>query len=289
MKKITDIFAEKEKTFSFEFFPPKTEKGMEKLHQIAESFASLKPDWFSVTYGAGGGTKELTLNIVDEFQKQFGIPTMHHFSCVGDSRDALAAKINEMKDRNIRNIFALRGDPPRGLDDWQPASDGCEYCYQLIEMIRKHDDFFSIGVAGFPETHINCPDKDLDSKYLKKKIDSGGDFVITQIFFDNKDYFEYVDRLRKVGVTARILPGIMAITDYQKLVSFCKMCGANIPQKVHDIFAPLDGDEEATYKAGVDFTVRQCNELLEGGAPGIQFFTLNKLDPVREIMGKIKR
>ncbi|MDD4873545.1 MAG: methylenetetrahydrofolate reductase [Dehalococcoidales bacterium] len=289
MKKIADIFSEKKRTFSFEFFPPKTEKGMEKLYEIAESFAALKPDWFSVTYGAGGGTRELTLNIVDDFQKRFGIPTMHHFSCVGDSRDALAAKISEIKSRDIRNIFALRGDPPVGVENWQSAADGCEYCYQLIELIRKHDDFFSIGVAGFPEGHINCPDKAKDSKYLKKKIDSGGDFVITQIFFDNKDYFEYVDRLRKAGVAARIIPGIMAITDYQKLLSFCKGCGATVPQKVHDIFSPLDGNEEATYKAGVNFTVEQCNGLLEGGAPGIQFFTLNKLDPIREIMGKIIR
>ncbi len=288
MKKITDIFSEKEKTFSFEFFPPKTEVGMKKLYDIAETFAALKPDWFSVTYGAGGGTRELTLDIVDNFQKRFNIPTMHHFSCVGDSRQSLAEKINEMKNKNIRNIFALRGDPPAGDENRKPAADGLEYCYQLIEMIRKHGDFFSIGVAGFPEGHINCPSKELDSIYLKKKIDTGGDFVITQIFFDNKDYFVYVDRLRKAGVKARILPGIMSITNYQKLLSFCKGCGATVPQKVHDIFAPLDGDDEATYKAGLDFTIQQCNELLEGGAPGIQFFTLNKLDPVREVVENIK-
>jgi methylenetetrahydrofolate reductase (NADPH) len=288
MKKISDIFNRKEKTFSFEFFPPKTEAGMVKLYEIAEAFAALKPDWFSVTYGAGGGTRDLTLDIVDKFQKRFQIPTMHHFSCVGDSREALAEKINEMKNRNIRNIFALRGDPPAGDENWEPADNGCEYCYQLIEMIRKHGDFFSIGVAGFPEGHINCPNRELDSIYLKKKIDTGGDFVITQIFFDNEDYFNYVERLRKAGVTARILPGIMSITNYQKLLSFCKGCGATVPQKVHDIFAPLDGDDEATYKAGVDFTIRQCEELLDGGAPGIQFFTLNKLDPVREVVESIK-
>jgi methylenetetrahydrofolate reductase (NADPH) len=288
MKKITDIFSEKQKTFSFEFFPPKTEAGMVKLYEIAETFAALKPDWFSVTYGAGGGTRDLTLDIVDKFQKRFGIPTMHHFSCVGDSRQALADKIEEMKRRNIRNIFALRGDPPRGDENWKPAANGCEYCYQLIEMIRKHGDFFSIGVAGFPEGHVNCPNRELDSIYLKKKIDAGGDFVITQIFFENKDYFEYVDRLRKVGVKARILPGIMSITNYQKILSFCKGCGATVPQKVHDIFAPLDGDDEATYKAGVEFTIQQCIGLLDGGAPGIQFFTLNKLDPVRKIVENIK-
>ena len=289
MKKITDIFAEKERTFSFEFFPPKTQAGMDKLYDVAEAFKLLEPDWYSVTYGAGGSTRELTTEIVDQLQKRFKVPTMHHFSCVGNSRDELAAKIREMKEKDIRNIFALRGDPPVGADSWQPAADGCEYCYQLIELIRRHDHFFSIGVAGFPEGHINCPSKALDSIYLKKKIDSGGDFVITQIFFDNRDYFEYVERIRAVGVPVRVIPGIMVITSYQKLLSFCKGCGATIPQKIHDIFAPLDGNAEATYRAGVEFTVAQCNELLDSGAPGLHFFTLNNLDPVREIMGKIRR
>jgi methylenetetrahydrofolate reductase (NADPH) len=289
MKKITDIFAEKERTFSFEFFPPKTQTGMDKLYDVAEAFKLLDPDWYSVTYGAGGSTRELTTEIVDQLQKRFKVPTMHHFSCVGNSRDELAAKIREMKEKDIRNIFALRGDPPVGADSWQPAADGCEYCYQLIELIRRHDHFFSIGVAGFPEGHINCPSKALDSIYLKKKIDSGGDFVITQIFFDNQDYFEYVERIRAVGVAVRIIPGIMVITSYQKLLSFCKGCGATIPQKIHDIFAPLDGNAEATYRAGVEFTVAQCNELLDSDAPGLHFFTLNNLDPVREIMGKIRR
>jgi methylenetetrahydrofolate reductase (NADPH) len=289
MKKIADIFSEKEKTFSFEFFPPKTEAGMEKLFETAEAYKSLNPDWYSVTYGAGGSTRELTTEIVYQFQKRFNVPTMHHFSCVGNSRDELAAKIREMKEKDIRNIFALRGDPPAGVDTWQPAVDGYEYCYQLVELIRKHDDFFSIGVAGFPEGHINCPSKALDSIYLKKKIDSGADFVITQIFFDNRDYFEYVKRIRAEGVASRIIPGIMVITSYQKIVSFCKGCGATVPQKVHEIFEPLDGDDEATYRAGIDYAVEQFNELLEGGAPGLHFFTLNKLEPVREVLSRIRR
>ncbi|MFA5629712.1 MAG: methylenetetrahydrofolate reductase [Dehalococcoidales bacterium] len=288
MKKIIDIFSEKERTFSLEFFPPKTEVGIKKLYEIAEAYADLKPDWFSVTYGAGGGTRDLTLDIVDNFQKIFNIPTMHHFSCVGETKAALREKIVEMESKNINNIFALRGDPPAGDENWKPAADGCKYAYELVEMIREHGDYFSIGVAGFPECHIDCPGKELDAIYLKKKIDTGGEFVITQIFFDNKDYFDYVDRLRKIGVTARILPGIMAITNYQKLISFCKTCGASVPQRVHDIFAPLDGDDEATYQAGLEFTIQQCKDLLDGGAPGIQFFTLNKLDPIREVVENIK-
>ncbi|MCQ9208374.1 MAG: methylenetetrahydrofolate reductase [Omnitrophica bacterium] len=231
IRKITDILKDKEKTYSFEFFPPKTEKGRTKLIETAGVFADLGPDWFSVTYGAGGSTREATMEIVDDLQKRFGVPVMHHFTCVGHSKDKIKSVIEEMKKRNIRNILALRGDAPEGERDWKPDPEGLEYCYQLIELIRADGDFFSIGVAGFPEGHIDCPDKETDSRYLKMKIDSGGEFVITQLFFDNKDYFEYLERTKKVGVNVRILPGIIPITNYQKLLKFCDICGATITKR----------------------------------------------------------
>jgi methylenetetrahydrofolate reductase (NADPH) len=289
IRKIADILKEKQRTYSFEFFPPKTEKGEAKLYETAAVFTELEPDWFSVTYGAGGGTREKTIEIVDALQKRFDVPVMHHFTCVGHSKSDLKAVIEAMKQRNICNILALRGDAPEGEKEWKPAPDGLEYCYQLIELIRTYGDFFSIGVAGFPEGHVDCPDKETDSKYLKIKIDSGGEFVITQLFFDNKDYFEYLERTKKVGVNVRILPGIIPITNYQTLLRFCGTCGATIPQRVHDIFKPLDGDAEATYKAGVDFVVEQCKGLLAGGAPGLHFYSLNRVEPTREILGKIDR
>lgn len=189
IRKITDILKEKELTYSFEFFPPKTPKGRERLSEVAGAFADLEPDWFSVTYGAGGSTRELTMDIVDELQKRLGVPTMHHFTCIGHSKSELEDIITKMKEKNICNVLALLGDPPKGVEDWKPAADALGYCYQLIELIRAYDGFFSIGVAGFPEGHIDCPDKETDSKYLKIKIDAGGEFVITQLFFDNKDYF----------------------------------------------------------------------------------------------------
>ena len=291
IRKIADILKEKGKekkrTYSFEFFPPKTDKGKLKLFETAGVYAELKPDWFSVTYGAGGSTRAMTMEIADEIQKSTDIPVMHHFTCVGHSRSELKTILTEMKKRNICNVLALRGDAPVG-EEWKPAPDGFEYCYQLIEMIRSFGGFFSIGVAGFPEGHINCPDKPTDSKYMKIKIDSGGEFIITQLFFDNKDYFEYVDRIRKAGVTVPIIPGILPITDYQTLLRFCKTCGATIPQRVHDIFKPLDGDAEGTYKRGIEFAVQQCRELLDGGVPGLHFYTLNKVDPTREILNAIR-
>jgi methylenetetrahydrofolate reductase (NADPH) len=288
IRKISDILRRGERTYSFEFFPPKTEAGTKKLFETANAFKGLNPGWFAVTYGAGGSTKGFTTDIVDQLQRRFGIPTMHHLTCIDHTAAELRNIISKLKERNICNILALRGDLPEGLDCWKPHPDKLEYGYQLIELIRSDDDFFSIGVAGFPEGHVNCPDKETDSRYLKIKIDAGGEFVITQLFFNNRDYFEYVDRVRKIGVTAPIIPGILPVTDYQALLSMCRTCGATIPQRVHDIFKPLQGDAPATYQAGVEFAVEQCNELLNGGAPGLHFFTLNKVDPTREILNRIK-
>ena len=290
VRKIADILEGKERTYSFEFFPPKTPKGKEKLLEIAKMLKELRPDWFAVTYGAGGSTRELTMDIVDELQKRYDVPVMHHLTCGGQSKEELKSIIDEMEKRNICNILALRGDPPEGMDKWESVPGGLDYSWQLCEFIRSHyGNSFSIGVAGFPEGYIDCPDKETDAKYLKIKIEAGGEFVITQLFFDNKDYFEYAERLKKIGVAARIIPGILPIIGYQKLIKFCGNCGATIPQKVHDIFKPLDGNDEATYKAGVEFAVKQCNELLEGGAPGLHFFTLNKIEPTLEIFQKIRK
>ena len=289
IKNISSILKEKDRTISFEFFPPKTEKGRAKLPETAAALKELEPDWFAVTYGAGGSTREATTEIVDELQRKTDVPTMHHLTCVGHSQAELNDILDTLKKKNICNILALKGDPPQNEENWESATDAFEYCYQLIKVIRSYGDFFSIGVAGFPEGHIDCPDKETDARYLKIKIDAGGEFVITQLFFDNKDYFDYVDRVRKMGVNARIIPGILPITDYQTLIRFCNTCGSIIPQTVHDIFKPLDGNPEATYKAGIEFAVNQCNGLLEGGAPGLHFFSLNKVEPSREIVQRLKR
>ncbi|MEE9583658.1 MAG: methylenetetrahydrofolate reductase, partial [Dehalococcoidales bacterium] len=173
IRKISDILKEKERTYSFEFFLPKTEQGRERLLEAASVLKELKPDFFSVTYRSGGATRRLTAEVVDELQKRFGIPTMHHFTCIGQSRAELEDIINNMREKNICNVLALLGDPPQAVEGWEPAPDAPEYCYELIELIRSHNSFFSIGVAGFPEGHIDSPDKETDLKYLKTKIDAG--------------------------------------------------------------------------------------------------------------------
>jgi methylenetetrahydrofolate reductase (NADPH) len=289
IKKITDVFSEKEKTFSFEFFPPKTSRGIENLYKNIEELNKLGPDFVSVTYGAGGSSRGTTMDICTEIQKRFDLTTMHHFTCVGHSQAELREVLARMKDNGIRNILALRGDPPKGVERWEPAPDGLEFCYQLNDLIRDvYGDFFSIGVAGFPEGHINCPDKETDTKYMKIKIEHGGEFVVTQLFFDNAVYSEYIERLGDEGVNIRVIPGILPVTSYEGLLKFCDICGTAVTEEVHDIFKPISSDEDATIKAGIEFAVRQCNDLLDRGAPGLHFFALNKVEPVREIWKSLK-
>jgi methylenetetrahydrofolate reductase (NADPH) len=288
MSKITDIFEHKRVTFSFELFPPKTEEGYVKLLDTLHQLVELQPDFISCTYGAGGGSREKTLDIVEHIQNHHRIDSVAHLTCVMHTKDEIKAILTEMKKRGIRNILALRGDAPKDNPHWTPGPDNFKYSFELTAFIKEHfKDHFSIGVAGFPEGHVLCPDRELDARYLKNKIDHGADYVITQLFFNNQDYFDYVARLKKLGVTARILPGLLPITDYNGLVRFCSVCGATVPQAVHDIFKPIAEDKEKTLQAGIEFCLKQARELLKAGAPGIHFYTLNKVHPVDTIIKKL--
>lgn len=285
MKKITEIFKHKERTLSFELFPPKTDQGYQNLLNTIEELAALKPDFISCTYGAGGGSRDKTIDIVEHIQNKHNIAGVAHLTCVCHTKDEIKNILGEIKRRGISNVLALRGDPPKDNPNWQPGPDNFKYSSELCAAIRQ--DFgqhFAIGVAGFPEGHLLCPDREKDAQFLKMKIDNGGDYVITQLFFNNQDYFDYVQRLRKRGVNARVLPGILPITDYPALLRFCALCGASVPEDVKKIFAPLTDDKEKTLQAGIQFAARQCQELLKGGAPGLHFYALNKLHPVADIV-----
>ena len=289
MKKLPEIFLNKPQTFSFELFPPKTPEGYEKLLHTISLLCKLKPDFISCTYGAGGGSREKTLEIVDHIQKTYNTIGVAHLTCVMHTKSQIKNILEEVKRRNVHNILALRGDPPKENPNWKPGPDNFHYSSELISFMRQNfGDYFGIGVAGFPEGHVLCPDRDEDAGYLKRKIDAGADFVITQLFFDNKDYFEYVARLGKLGIDRRVIPGVLPITDYNGLVRFCAACGASIPQKVNDIFKPIASDPEKTLEAGIKFCVEQCRQLLTLGAPGIHFYTLNKIEPVSTIMQAIR-
>lgn len=288
MEKIIDILKTEPRTFSVEIFPPKTDKGMVSLEAVLADLARLKPDFVSVTYGAGGSSRDTTLNVVRMVQEKYHLLAMHHFTCVIHTRREIKAILDQLKTHDIRNILALRGDAPKESPDWTPGSENFKYSCELVAFIREnYGDFFSIGVAGFPEGHPLSPDREFDALILKKKIEAGGDFVMTQLFFDNQDYFDYVNRLRAMGVKARIIPGILPITNYESAVNFCKGCGASLPQNIHDIFKPIADDKEKTLEAGTQFAIEQCRGLLAGGAPGLHLYTLNKVEPVRTILQAI--
>lgn len=290
MEKISEVFKRKERTYSFELFPPKTAQGFTTLRKTIGQLAALKPDFISCTYGAGGGNRGRTLDVVQHIQDAHRVIGLAHLTCVLHTKDEIRDIVEEIKSRGIQNVLALRGDPPRDNPGWQPDEKNFKYSSELCAFIRKHfGGYFSIGVAGFPEGHILCPDKDLDARYLKTKIDNGADFVITQLFFDNTEYFDYVKRLRDLGVAARVIPGILPITNYPGLVKFCGLCGATVTDEVKKIFEPIRNDKDATLEEGIRFAVRQCRELLDGGAPGLHFYCLNKADPTAAILAQIKR
>jgi len=288
MNQIKDIFAQKEKTISFELFPPKSEQGHQNLLTTIEQLSTLKPDFISCTYGAGGGNRGKTFEIVQHLQERHHIIGLAHLTCVLNTKEEINNILLDAQSRGIQNILALRGDPPVDNPDWKPNEDNFHYSSELCSFIRENfGDQFSIGVAGFPEGHLLCPDRDKDAEYLKKKIDCGADFVMTQLFFDNQVYFQYVKRLRTIGVNARIIPGILPITNYQGLLKFTSLCGATVTEKVKKIFEPIQDDKEAVLNAGIKFAARQCQELLDGGAPGLHFYTLNKLSPTDKILSQL--
>lgn len=290
MKKITDIIKKKKRTFSFELFPPKTDKGFSNLLKTIEQLSTLNPDFISCTYGAGGGNRDKTLEVVQHIQDKHNISGLAHLTCVSHTKEEIKSILEDIKSRGIENVLALRGDPPQDDPNWQPTENNFKYSSELCAFMRKHfDDYFNIGVAGFPEGHILCKNKNLDAQYLKTKIDNGADFVITQLFFDNKDYFQYVDRLKNLGVTACIIPGIFPITNFPGLLKFCKLCGTTVTDELKNIFEPIQYDKEATLAAGIQFAVRQCRELLDGGAPGLHFYCLNKAEPTAAILSELNK
>ena len=278
---IRDIFASAHATrrpvVSFEFFPTKTDEGERTLlEKTIPALGQLDPDFCSVTYGAGGGTREKTLAIVDRIQREQEITAMAHLTCVNATIEDTSAVLEQTRALGIRNILALRGDPPDGAPEFVKTEGGFEYSYQLVQHIREYREF-SIGVAGFPEGHIACREgKLVDWQRLKAKIDHGADFVITQLFFDNRHYFEFRDFLAAQGVTVPIVPGILPILSTSQIKRFVALCGAELPA---DLLAELErrgDDDEAVTQFGIDYATRQCEELLREGAPGLHFYTLNK-------------
>ncbi len=280
MQLIPDIYSAKiaarRPVISFEFFPPKTDEGDRALlEKHIPALRQTKPDFCSVTYGAGGSTREKTLMIVDGIQRQ-GLTAVAHLTCVNHTREQVAELLEKIRALGCQNILALRGDPPGG-GEFQVTPGGFEFARQLVKLIRETKSF-SIGVAGFPEGHIACKEgKYADWQHLKEKVDAGADFVLTQLFFDNADFFEFRDHVAgKLGVRVPLVPGVIPILSATGIRKFTQLCGARIPAALGAKLEEIGDDDAAAAEFGIEYATKQCAELLRAGVPGLHFYTLNK-------------
>jgi methylenetetrahydrofolate reductase (NADPH) len=286
--RIDEILASGERpTFSFEFFPPKTPEGEANLYLALAALRPLAPDFVSVTYGAGGSTRSKTLEIVSRIRDELGLEAMAHFTCVGATVDELRTTLDDMTSLGFENVLALRGDPPAGQEEWTKTEGGLEYSRQLVDLISSNYPF-SIGAACFPETHIHATSAEDDLRFLKDKVDAGVGFLITQLFFDNALYYDFVDRARAIGIDVPIIPGILPITSPQQLTRITSMCGASIPDHVLGEIEERRASTEAVAEFGVAYATMQCADLLAHGAPGIHFYTLNRSPATRAILSSLK-
>ncbi len=285
--KIAQILAAGKPVFSFEFFPPKDDGAAAELMEVVRHLQGLRPDFVTVTYGAGGSTRARTLDLVARIKNELRIETVAHLTCVGHSKAEVRAILSDLASRGIENILALRGDPPRGEAQFIPHPDGFHHANELTAEIASSGRF-CIGVAGYPEKHPEANSLEEDIRQLKRKVDAGASFVTTQLFFLNDFYFEFVSRCRVAGIRCPILPGIMPITNWAQIQRIASLCGATIPAPLIAELTDAQADGEAVARAGIRYAAQQSQELLQRGAPGIHFYTLNKSRATREILEHLR-
>jgi methylenetetrahydrofolate reductase (NADH) len=285
--RIDEIIAERKPTFSIEFFPPKTAEAADELFATARELRALEPDFVSVTYGAGGSTRDGTVEITAALKNEIGFETMAHLSCVGETTAGLATTLDRIEAAGIENVFALRGDPPRGQADFEQPQGGLGSAAELAAFVASGWDF-GIGGTCFPEVHPEAPDLEADLRYLKTKVDAGARFLITQLFFDNQVYFDFVRAARARGIEVPILAGVIPVTSFAQTRRICDLCDATIPAPLEAAFAAAGGDPEREFELGIAYAAQQCAELLIAGAPGIHFYALNRAPATRAVLGALK-
>jgi methylenetetrahydrofolate reductase (NADPH) len=286
--RLDELLARKPRTLSIEFFPPRNERGWHTLEDTIEQLVPLGPDFVSVTYGAGGGTREKTREVIEHISTSTSVPAMAHLTCVNATKAELRDLLNEYAAHGIENLLALRGDPPKGQVRYTPTDGGCEYASDLIDLIRE-DGRFAILCAAFPERHPDAVSREADWENLRRKFEKGACAAITQCFFEPQLYVELREHLTKsLGREPRILPGILPITDWQALVRFSAICGASIPGALRELIEPVAGDRVEMRKRGIAFTIGFCRTLLEAGAPGIHLYALNRSTAAAEIVTALR-
>jgi methylenetetrahydrofolate reductase (NADPH) len=287
--RIASLLGRGEPVFSFEFFPPKTEAGDRALVTTLADLRTLRPDFVSVTYGAGGSTRDRTVELVGYIKRDLGIEAMAHLTCVGASKQELSSVLDRLEGAGISNVIALRGDPPLGEEGFQPHPEGLSYATELVQLIRSQDRPFCVAGACYPEKHIESATMDEDIAHLREKVDAGAEFLITQLFFDNALYFDFVKRARAAGIHVPIVAGIMPITNLSQIERFTMRCGASIPAELHERLEPYRDDPEKVESLSIEYAIDQCRDLVERGVPGIHFYTLNRSRATRDILTGLRR
>ena len=285
--KITDKLLAKTPAFSFEFFPPKDAAGVDRLFETVARLQAYDPAYVSVTYGAGGSTRRLTVDLVQRIKREVGLEAMAHLTCVGATQDELESVLNQLRDGGIDNVLALRGDPQQGETRFVKSEGGFGYASELAAFIRGRYDFCLAG-ACYPERHPEAASAGVDLQNLKRKVDAGVQFLVTQLFFDSRDYFSFVARARAAGITVPIIAGIMPITNVSQIKRFTALCGACIPAPLLGRLEAAGTDAATVQAIGVEHATQQCRELLEGGAPGIHFYTLNRSPATVEVLERLR-
>lgn len=287
--RICDVLARKQPVFSFEFFPPKSDEAVRQLERTIAELEPLDPAYVSVTYGAGGSTRDRTIDLVSRIRRDTGIEAMAHLTCVGSTADDLTSVLDRLVDAGVENVLALRGDPPKGQTTFTATEGGFRYASELVEFIRsRYGSRLCLGGAAYPEKHIECGNPAVDLANLKRKVDAGVDFLVTQLFFDNRKYFEFTDNARAVGIRVPILPGIMPITNASQIERFTMGCGASLPFRLAAELDRRRDDPQAVMQLGVAHATAQCIELLQCGAPGVHFYTLNRSTATMQVLTALR-
>ena len=273
--KISEKLKSSSPVFSFEFFPPKDEVGFQNLYETIEKLKPANPAFVSVTYGAGGSTRSKTIELVGKIKNDIAIESMAHLTCVGHQKDEIVSVLESLQNLRIENVLALRGDPPIGEEKFIKTEGGFGYGNELVSFIKTNFSF-CVGAACYPEGHIECPDLSLDMDNLKRKVDAGVDFLITQLFFDNRHYFDFINKARQKGINIPIIPGIMPVLNLKQSQRFTKMCGASLSEPLLAKFDGVQDDPDKVREIGINHAIDQCKDLLRSGAPGIHFYTLNR-------------
>ena len=286
--RVDEIIANSDRpTFSVEFSPPRTQEGEENLFETARQLSELEPDFVSVTYGAGGSTRDGTVEITRRLKDEMGLETMAHLSCVGETTEGLSATLDKIEDAGIENVFALRGDAPRGEDNFAAPEGGLGNAAELIRFIEDGRWNFSLGGACFPEVHPEASDLETDLAYLKQKVEAGASFLTTQLFFDNQVYFDFVAAARAIGIEVPIMAGVIPVGTFAQTQRICSLCEASIPAPLEAAFKAAGGDPDREFELGIAYAAQQCSELLVAGAPGIHFYALNRAPATRAVLGAL--